>query len=75
MSIGAWLSAQEKAEQWRRGKAGETISAMTRASSFDRGLLSVIVYTTGSVSTTSVMDYSGRVICIVIQPEERAWRR
>jgi len=31
MSIGSWLSAQEKAELWRRWKAGETISAMTRA--------------------------------------------
>jgi len=31
MSIGSWLSAQEKVELWRRWKAGETISAMTKA--------------------------------------------
>ena len=33
MSIGPWFSAQEKAELWRRWKAGETIAAISRAMS------------------------------------------
>jgi IS30 family transposase len=40
MSIGSWLSTQEKAELWRRWKAGETISGMTRA--MGRGHLTLL---------------------------------
>jgi IS30 family transposase len=31
MSIGLWMTAREKAELWRRWKAGETVAAMARA--------------------------------------------
>ncbi len=31
MSIGPWFTTEEKAELWRRWKAGETIAAMSRA--------------------------------------------
>ena len=50
MSIGRWLSAQEKAELWRRWKAGETIAAISRAMSRSDATLLTAVRARGGIA-------------------------
>ena len=50
MSIGPWLSAQEKAELWRRWKAGETVAAISRAMGRSDGTLLSTVRAQGGIA-------------------------
>ena len=50
MSIGRWLSAQEKAELWRRWKAGETIAAISRGMSRSDATLLTAVRAQGGIA-------------------------
>jgi len=50
MSIGPWLSAQEKAELWGRWKAGETVAAISRAMGRSDGTLLSTVRAQGGIA-------------------------
>ena len=50
MSIGPWLSAQEKSELWRRWKAGETVAAISRAMGRSDGTLLSAVRAQGGIA-------------------------
>lgn len=63
MSIGLWMTAREKAELWRRWKAGETVATMARAMGRRESTLLAAVRKNGARgnhgASGSVPPYSG----------------
>ena len=50
MSIGLWMTGREKAELWRRWKAGETVATMARAMGRRESTLLAAVRKSGGIA-------------------------
>ena len=68
MSIGLWLTAHEKAELWRRWKAGETVATIARAMGRRESTLLARVRKNGGIAPRA--RYRSRLALTLAEREE-----